>query len=149
HGDADKYLLQGGFALGYLWDDIDTPSNSPAVVLNTYGSGKAAAMCFDLARSIVLMRQGNPHWKDSEGDGAQGVLNPGDPFDENPNPIAPGQYRPMDMFVRLDGRLWFDPLRLHIPQADEVQRFLANLILSMLGQPLPRLWYLPGAHKAI
>lgn len=144
HGDADNYTLTQATALSYLWDDINTPSSNPAVTLNRYGNGKAAAFTFDLAKSIVLMRQGNPDWRDSEGDGAQGVM-PKDVHDGT----AQAQYRPMDMFVRHDGRIWFAPERIQIPQADEQQRFLANLILDLIGQPCPRLWYLPVTYKAL
>lgn len=130
HGDADNYSLAGATAIAHLWHSIGVPSVSPAVTVNTFGSGKAAAFTFDLAKSIVLMRQGNPEWRDSEGDGVP-------------------SYRPMDMFARLDGRLWFAPELLHIPQADEQQRFFANLVLTLIGQPLPRLWYLPSKHKTL
>ena len=38
-----------------------------------------------------------------------------------------------------------------IPQADEQQRFLANLILDLNRdrKPLPRFWYFPNGHKAV
>ena len=143
HGNADNYLLAGATSFGNLWDDIDNASSNPAVVLNNYSKGKAVAWTFDLAKSIVLMRQGNPEWKNSEGDGVR--VTPKQVHDG----AIPGQYRPMDMFVRHDGRIWFAPERLQIPQADEQQRFLANLILDLIVQPYPRLWYLPAAHKAM
>jgi Bacterial Ig domain len=143
HGDADLYGLAGATAVAHLWQSIGVPSVSPAVTVNTFGSGTAAAFTFDLAKSIVLMRQGNPQWKDSEGDGVNKIL----PSPTNTYP--PDEYRPMDMFTRLDGRIWFAPECLPIPQADEQQRFFANLILTMIGQPVPRLWYLPSAHKTL
>ena len=98
------------------------------------------AFAFDLATSIVLTRQGNPDWADTEGD-ANNVTWAA--------PFVPDQYRAMDMFARLDGRMWFAPERLLIPQADEQQRFLANIILDLLGRPVPRLWYLPGSHRRL
>jgi hypothetical protein len=143
HGDAGKYGLAGATAFAYLWQSIGNPSISPAVTVNNIGSGKAAAFAFDLAKSIVLMRQGNPQWKDSEGDGVYNLL----PSPTNTYPAD--EFRPMDMFTRLDGRIWFAPECLPIPQADEQQRFLANLILTLIGQPLPRLWYLPSTHKTL
>jgi len=131
HGQADNYSLNGATALGYLWNSLTTPSTNPAATLRTVGSGRAAAFTFDLATSIVLMRQGNPAWKDTEGcDGLDG-------------------YRPMDMFVRCNGDKWLAPERTTIPQADEQQRFLANLILMLSTQPLPRMWYLPGLNKTL
>jgi hypothetical protein len=53
------------------------------------------------------------------------------------------------MFARTDGRTWYDPGRLPVPQADELQRFLANVVIDAAEQPLPRLWYLPGLHKSL
>ena len=40
--------------------------------------------------------------------------------------------------------------KVRIPQADEQQRLLANLIIQMNldRTPLPRFWYLPNGHKA-
>ena len=40
--------------------------------------------------------------------------------------------------------------RVAIPQADEQQRLLANLVtqMSLDRMPLPRLWYLPRGAKA-
>jgi hypothetical protein len=130
HGEATNYALDGAAALAYLYEDADTPSANPAVTVHRYGSGSAVAFAFDLAKSVVLVRQGNPNWQDTEGD------------------TMPG-YRPMDLFMRPDGSTYFDPQRLMIPQADEQQRLLANLIVRLIDKPLPRMWYLPGRHKAI
>ncbi len=130
HGQADNYSLNGAVALANLWDCISTPSSTPAVVENAYGDGLAAAYTFDLAKSIVLTRQGNPAWKDSEGDGL-------------------GGYRPGDLFFRQNGDKWLAPERTRVPQADEQQRFLANLMLGMMDSPLPRMWYLPDGKKSL
>jgi hypothetical protein len=45
---------------------------------------------------------------------------------------------------------WVDLNKVSIPQADEQQRLLANLILQMgaAKKPLPRFWYLPSGFKA-
>ena len=45
---------------------------------------------------------------------------------------------------------WIDFNKIQIPQADEQQRLLANLILQMNSgkKPLPRFWYLPKGLKA-
>jgi hypothetical protein len=66
HGAADNYTLNGGSALAYLWNSISTPSSNPAVASRNMGYGTAVAFTFDLAKSIVMTRQGNPAWKDSE-----------------------------------------------------------------------------------
>ncbi|HOP96627.1 MAG TPA: fibronectin type III domain-containing protein [Verrucomicrobiota bacterium] len=130
HGQADNYALNEAVSLADLWSSIDVPSTNPAVTLHSYGSGRAVAFAFDLAKSVVLMRQGNPAWQNSEGDGLPG-------------------YRPADTFFRLTGETWVAPERMRIPQADEKQRFLANLILYLSSRPIPRMWYLPDGKKAL
>ncbi|MBN2295167.1 MAG: hypothetical protein JXM70_22245 [Pirellulales bacterium] len=130
HGQAINYTLAGARPLAFLSEHGRQPSTSPAVTIHNFGKGHAVAFAFDLARSVVLMRQGNPQWKDSEGDG---II----------------QYRPMDMFHRKDGRKYIDLNRLTIPQADETQRMFANIILSLSDKPLPRMWYLPKTHKTL
>jgi hypothetical protein len=130
HGEAIRYSLEGARSLACLSKDAETPSPNPAVTLHEFGKGRAVAFAFDLAKSVVLMRQGNPDWQNSEGDGMP-------------------QYRPMDMFFRADGRRYCDAARMSIPQADEAQRLLANLVLTLSDRPLPRMWYLPKMHKVI
>jgi hypothetical protein len=148
HGPADTYTTAGASVLASFWDDLTTPSAAPAVTRHSAGGGQAIAFAFDLAKSIVLMRQGNPDWVDSEGDAAQGPASgPGGVDPGNLN--RPDEYRAMDMFARTDGRMWFAPERLSIPQADEQQRFLGHLVLDLLDQPVPRLWYLPGMHRRV
>jgi hypothetical protein len=46
---------------------------------------------------------------------------------------------------------WVDLNNFGIPQADEQQRFLGNLILlmNMNNKPLPRFWYFPNGKKAV
>ena len=46
---------------------------------------------------------------------------------------------------------WIDLDKVAIPQADEQQRLLANLILQMNAdrKPLPRFWYFPRGEKAV
>ena len=130
HGQASNYSPDGAAPLAHFHDDGNLPSSHPAATVNRYGKGHAVAFAFDLAKSVVLLRQGNPEWQDSEGDGLPG-------------------YRPMDLFIRTDGRTYFDPGRFRIPQADEQQRFLANIIMRLAEKPLPRMWYLPGMHKVM
>ncbi len=45
---------------------------------------------------------------------------------------------------------WVDMSKIDVPQADEQQRLLANLITEMNRDkaPLPRFWYLPRGEKA-
>ena len=95
-----------------------------------FGAGQAIAFSFDPAKSVVLTRQGNPEWKNTEGDGVP-------------------EYRPHDMFTRTDGRTYYDVERMAIPHADELQRFLANVLIDANPAPLPRMWYLPGNNKTM
>jgi hypothetical protein len=46
---------------------------------------------------------------------------------------------------------WVDLNKVAIPQADEQQRLLVNLILqaNLHRKPLPRFWYFPRGHKAV
>ncbi len=138
HGTADRYALAGATAIATLYTNAATASANPAVTLINGGvaGGQAAAFTYDLARSIVNTRQGNPAWAGQERDGN--------------TPI-----RPDDLFfgakagdVQPD---WIDLNKVAIPQADEQQRLLANLILHMNRdrKPLPRLWYFPRGHKAV
>jgi hypothetical protein len=137
HGTADRYLATGATTIATLYSDAGTTVAQPAVTLRSVGNagGEAAAFTYDLARSVVYTRQGNPAWAGQERDG---VL-----------PI-----RPDDLFygaktgdVQPD---WIDVSKIAIPQADEQQRLLANLMLTMTGDrtPLPRFWYLPRGEKA-
>jgi hypothetical protein len=127
HGTADLYRLAGAQAVAWLAGADDVPTGLPAVTLHRYGQGQAALWAFDLARSVAYIRQGNPEWADQERDGLPGV-------------------RVTDL---LSG--WIDLDRLPVPQADEQQRLLANLLsaLSQDARPLPRLWYFPGAAESL
>ncbi len=44
---------------------------------------------------------------------------------------------------------WVDTSKIAIPQADEQQRLLANMITQMARdrKPIPRLWYLPFGKR--
>jgi hypothetical protein len=108
------------------------------VTLRSVGTsgGQAAAFTYDLGRSVVYTRQGNPAWAGQERDGVLGI-------------------RPDDLFygaragdVQPD---WVDTNKIAIPQADEQQRLLLNLVTLMERDrlPLPRFWYLPRGEKAV
>ena len=137
HGPAELYVLNGATSYATLYSNASTPTSNPGVTLNLAGAGQAAAFSYDLARSVVYTRQGNPAWSGQARDAA------------NTPPI-----RAYDLFF---GAASFDPEpdwidfnKIQIPQADEQQRLLANLILQMNGskKPLPRFWYLPSGFKA-
>lgn len=139
HGAADLYTRSEGVTeIARLYRGASDATAHPAVTLREIGEagGQAAAFSFDLARSIVYTRQGNPSWVGDERDGSP-VIRPNDLFfgakkgDERPD--------------------WNDLERAAIPVADEQQRLLVNLMNYMLDgeAPLPRLWYFPKGHKAV
>jgi hypothetical protein len=136
HGAANLHSVAGARALATLYSAAGTATSNPAVTLNLAGSGKAAAFTYDLAASIVYTRQGNPVWATQERDGFAPIRS-NDKFFGN----AAGDVQPD----------WIDLAKVAIPQADEQQRLLANLILHMNAskQPLPRFWYFPNGKKAV
>lgn len=138
HGEADFYTLNGGAALATLYSDAATPTSYPAVTLRSVGSagGQAAAFTYDLARSVVYTRQGNPAWAEQERNGDT-LIRSNDLFFGN------AAFDPQPD--------WIDFNKVAIPQADEQQRLLANLIefMNIDRQPLPRFWYFPFDHRAV
>jgi hypothetical protein len=137
HGAADLYTLNGATSVATLYSNATTATPNPAVTLNNVGGngGQAIAFTYDLARSIVYTRQGNPVWAGQERDGISPVRSD-DQFFGN----AAGDPQPD----------WIDFNKIQIPQADEQQRLLANAIIqgNLDKGPLPRFWYFPSGHKA-
>jgi hypothetical protein len=136
HGPADVYEPSGTTVLATLYSAATVATGSPAVVLGHLGSGLSAAFTYDLARSVVYTRQGNPAWAGRERDGIPPVRSDDlfyGPAASDPEPN------------------WFDFNKVAVPQADLQQRFLANLILFMNSRkrPLPRFWYFPNGFKAV
>jgi hypothetical protein len=70
HGDADRYALAGARSVATLYSDATTATASPAVTLRSVGGagGEAAAFTYDLGRSVIWTRQGNPAWADRSHD---------------------------------------------------------------------------------
>ncbi len=136
HGSADRWTLAGATALATLYSDAATATPHPAVTLRLVGAsgGSAAAFAYDLARSVVQTRQGNPAWAGQERDGVA-PRRSDDLFFGN----AAGDPQPD----------WIDLDKVAIPQADEQQRLLAALIRARIGLPLPRFWYFPSGHRAV
>ncbi|MEI9808752.1 MAG: DUF4082 domain-containing protein [Bacteroidota bacterium] len=137
HGEANLHTLNGATGIATLYTDAITATANPAVTTINVGTsgGKAIAFTYDLARSIIYTRQGNPAWAGQERDGQAGPI------------------RSNDMFFGLPantGADWVDFNKIAIPQADEQQRLLANIIIqsNLHRKPLPRLWYLPKRLKA-
>jgi hypothetical protein len=143
HSSADLYSLNGASSLATLYSGSTTPTASPAVTLVGAGAGQAAAFTYDLARSVVYTRQGNPAWSGQERDA---FIDPD---------VGGAQIRSDDLFF---GNASFDPQpdwvnlsKVAIPQADEQQRLLVNLLqqINLNKKPLPRLWYFPRGFKAV
>ncbi|WP_189606413.1 Ig-like domain-containing protein, partial [Salinimicrobium marinum] len=128
HSTADLYELNGAVSLAGLYSDAHTATIYPAVSSNDVGvnGGKAIAFTYDLARSVVYTRQGNPDWVGQERDN------------------QPGPIRSNDMFYPD----WVDLDKVAIPQADEQQRLLANIITWNSRHPILRFWYMPRGLKA-
>ena len=69
HGTADRYTLNGASTIATLYSTATTATSNPAVTLRSVGTGQAAAFTYDLAKSVVYTRQGNPAWSGQERDG--------------------------------------------------------------------------------
>jgi hypothetical protein len=137
HGFAERYGLAGATPVATLYSDATTATANPAVTLRSVGAngGQAAAFAYELSKSVVYTRQGNPAWAGQERDGTAPI-------------------RPDDLFFGAKAGDpqpdWVNLGKVAIPQADEQQRLLANLIEKMESDrtPLPRFWYLPHGSKA-
>ena len=138
HGTATGFGLNGATAVATLYSDPVTATTNPAVTLRTVGTngGQAAAFAYDLATSVVYTRQGNPAWANQERDGYA-------PQRSDDKYYGNAATDPQADWVNLD--------KVAIPQADEQQRLLANLIIHMTldRKPLPRFWYFPRGEKAV
>jgi hypothetical protein len=134
HGAADVYDLNGASAVASLYSSATAATTAPAVTLRSVGSagGQVAVFTYDLARSIVYTRQGNPAWAAQERDDS--------------SPI-----RSDDLFFGGAQTDYVDRAKIAIPQADEQQRLLANLLghLTRDQKPVPRFWYFPRGTKAV
>ena len=134
HGTADRYTLNGATSVATLFSSAIASTTNPGVTVRSVGSagGQAAAFTYDLARSVVYTRQGNPAWSGQERDGS--------------TPI-----RSDDLFFGGAQPNYVDLSKVAIPQADEQQRLLANLIgfLDADRKPLPKFWYFPRGLKAV
>ena len=138
HGAADLYTLNGATSVATLYATCHhghlQPGRDPAQ--RRRNGGQAAAFTYDLARSVVYTRQGNPAWSGQKRDGHR-------PIRSNDLFFGNASFDPQPD--------WVDLNKVAIPQADEQQRLLANLILQMNldNLPLPRFWYLPRGEKAV
>jgi hypothetical protein len=124
HGTADHFSpMPGTDVVATLYTDRTTATAHPAVVR----SGKTAAWTYDLARSVVFTRQGNPANAGVDRDG-----------------VAP--IRTTDVFYGA-----IDLERVSVPHADHQMRLLSRVISELLADelPFPRLWYFPAAARTL
>lgn len=128
HGTADKYKLNEGETIATLFSDKASDLGFPGVVINNYRKGRALAFLYNLPKSIVYTRQGNPLFAGIEKDGIPGL-------------------RGMDLFT--DG--WLDTSCNTINQADEQMALLSHCIEKMNAdkRPLPKFWYFPDTLKCL
>jgi Bacterial Ig-like domain len=136
HGSADRYRPCKGTSLATLYIDSLTATPFSAVCQMTLGNGTVILFSYDLARSVVYTRQGNPRWTNDERDSLSPV-------------------RSDDLFYGASARDplpdWVAPDRIAVPQADIQQRLLSNIItlVDSSKKPLPHFWYLPRGLKAV
>ncbi len=137
HGAADRYTATDAQTVASLYSDATTPTPNPAVTLRSVGpdGGQAAAFSYDLAKSVVYTRQGNPEWAGEERDGSAPIRSDDLFFGAKAGDEQPD---------------WVDLNKVAIPQADEQQRLLTNLIerMNVDRKPLPRFWFLPRDDRA-
>ena len=135
HGPADQYLSPGGIVLATFYKDAQTATSFPAVVQTKFGSGNVVLFSYDLSRSVVYTRQGNPLWSGLERDAMPPIRSDDLFYGDSASDPQPD---------------WVDHDKIAIPQADEHQRLLANIItlMSLAKKPLPHFWYLPRGLKA-
>ena len=133
HGVLDAYELNGAAEIASLYKTALDSTEFPSVVVNNYGNGHAAAFTYNLSKSIVYTRQGNPEWAGEERDKVDG-------------PTA------TDLFYPRAGEVqWNNPDKIALPQADEQMRLLSHIIEKFAGykKPIPHLWYFPDLYKCI
>lgn len=136
-GTADNYLLSDAVSVADFYSDASTASPNPAVTYKEVGEkgGTAVAFTYDLAKSVIAQHQGNKAWAGINRDGS-GPVRTNDLF-----------YGAMAGDAQPD---WTDMNKIHIPQADEQQRLLVNIMTKAMedSMPMPRFWYLPHDNKA-
>jgi Bacterial Ig-like domain len=136
HGSADRYRPCKGTSLATLYIDSLTATPFSAVCQMTFGNGNVILFSYDLARSVVYTRQGNPQWANDDRDGLTPVRSDDLFFGASVSDPLPD---------------WVAPDRIAIPQADIQQRLLSNIItlVNSSKKPLPHFWYLPRGLKAV
>ena len=130
HGTADRWALAGASSVASLYTSATAPAGNPAVTLHAYGAGgrPPPSPTTSRARSSTRAKATPP------GRGRSATA--------KSRRSAP---------TTSSSRDWVDFSKIAIPQADEQQRLLANLVTQMSADrlPLPRFWYFPRGEKAV
>ena len=125
HGSSSNYSLAGASSIADLYSSRTSSTGRPAASIANHGAGRAAMLSYDLARSVVLTRQGDPSNADVDVDG-DGII------------------RSVDLY---NG--WVDLERSSVPQADIQQRLFIRLIEAVSPAAHPRIWYFPGTAPTV
>ena len=128
HGPADIYSIKTATPLAVLFAEKTDDRLFPAAVSHDFGKGHAIAFLYNLPKSIVTTRQGNPLFAGIEKDGIPGL-------------------RGMDLFT--EG--WVDTSANTLNQADQQMSLLSHCILELSNttRPIPRFWYFPDTLKCL
>ena len=126
HAGTDVYEPETATVVAWFYSSRTQTAGRPAVVVNTFGKGRAMAFAYNLPESIVRTRQGNPESAGQEKDGILGI-------------------RAMDLFT--DG--FVDTTQNTLNPADEQMRLLSHGIEHMSSKPMPRFWYFPDSLKCV
>ena len=134
HGTADRYTLNGATSVANLYTSATAATTNPAVSLKT--SGPAAGRLLRSPTTSPSLSS-TPAKATRRGPGSSGTACPRSARDE--------------LFRGVNTTDWVNLSKVAIPQADEQQRLLANLIETMNRhrKPLPRFWYFPRSLKAV
>lgn len=137
-GPAKKLLTTDAVEVARLYSGPEAATRFSAITFRDVGTsgGTAIAYAFDLAKSVVYARQGNPDWCGQDRDGKPPIRSNDLYFGESTSDPQPD---------------WVDLSKVAIPQADEQQRLLVHLLLTANEnrKPLPRFWYFPRGEKAV
>ena len=135
HGTADLYSTVGATTpIATLYSSVSAATPNPAVTLTAVGTNGGQAAAFTSTwRGRLCIRDR--------------ATRPG----PDRSATALRRSAPTTCSSAPRGTDWVNLDKVAIPQADEQQRLLANLILQMnrSRKPLPRFWYFPRGFKSV
>ena len=140
HGTADRYDARAApQPIATLYSNATTATSNPAVTLRSVGVERRPGGGLHLRPRPL----GRLHAPGQPGLGRPGARRRRAPIRSDDLFFGAAAGDPQPDWVDLD--------KVAIPQADEQQRLLANLIEQMNRdrKPLPRFWYFPRGEKAV